>query len=496
LILDQWIKALEPVRHALAPPLRAIFKDPVRAEARYVAACVLADFLAADASSLVELLVDADPRQLGALLPRLEGHRDRVTELLEAELALEPAAEAPEAEQDARARRKANVAAALLALGQGERVWPLLAHRPDSRLRTCLIHLLGPAGIDPQAVLGRLEHEADVSVRRALLLSLGEYDDDALSAAQRQTMAGHLLATYRDDPDPGIHSAVAWLLRRRGRAADLAPVDRVIASPGPRGPRRWFINRQGQTMAVVRGPVELVMELGPELRQPMVIPRTFALGTAEVTVEQFRHSRRSQGLDVDSASDSALPVDSISWFEAARYCRWLSEQEGIPEDQMCYPPLDQIRPGMQLYPDYLKRTGYRLPTEAEWVYACAGTASTIRPYGNDDRWLSRYAWSVLNSDGHTWPVGLLQPNDLGCFDMLGNVVEWCHGDAQTLPIPLAGGAVVDREDPASIGDGPGQFVRGGAFDSRLKLVRTSYRNGIPPDVAMPWLGFRVARTCE
>src|SRR5207248_723414 len=115
--------------------------------------------------------------------------------------------------KDALARRQAQAAVVLLRLGQPERVWPLLKHSPDPRLRTELLHRCGPFGVDGPALVRRLETEPDVSIRRALVLSLGDYTAAQVLPDVRQPLVNHLLRWYRDDPDPGLHAAIGWLLR-------------------------------------------------------------------------------------------------------------------------------------------------------------------------------------------------------------------------------------------------------------------------------------------
>ena len=134
-----------------------------------------------------------------------------------------------------------------------------------------------------------------------------------------------------------------------------------------------------------------------------------------------------------STGSAPIPKDRGSrpdWYTAAHYCNWLSEQEGLPKDQWCYLPNEAgaYAEGMSIPADVLERTGYRLPTEAEWEYACRAGAVTSRYYGHSIDLLDAYAWYQANSKEHAWTCGSLLPNDLGLFDMLGNVYEWCQGN--------------------------------------------------------------------
>ncbi len=163
---------------------------------------------------------------------------------------------------------------------------------------------------------------------------------------------------------------------------------------------------------------------------------------------------------------------------------------------MCYPALDQIKDGMELRAGYLERTGYRLPSEAEWEFACGCEARTPRHYGNDDIMLRHYAWTLYNSDMHTWPVARLKPNELGLFDIQGNVYEWCHPRTFPLENPPPAAPYEDAGGSSVIRNGHAMMLRGGAFDSRPVFVHTSFPNWNPPENDDPPIGFRIARTCR
>jgi hypothetical protein len=312
---------------------------------------------------------------------------------------------------------------ALLHLGQAERVWPLLKNSPYPDTRTHLLHRVGWLSVNPQQLAARLKVEKDASARQALILALGEYTTEQLPAALRQEWTERLLKGYGDDSDPGVHAAIDWLLRpgkdgplpRKhvwGQARELQRIDEELASrerqrrkgnPGASatGGLRWYVNREGQTMVLIPGPVEFFMGSPPheagryatELLHRRRIGRGFALASKKVSVAQFQrflkaHPEVKHSYTKQYSPDDDGPIISVTWYEAAQYCRWLSEQEGIPEEQMCYPSVADIEKckngviPLKLPANYLARTGYRLPTEAEWEYACRAGTRTSRSYGS------------------------------------------------------------------------------------------------------------------
>lgn len=225
---------------------------------------------------------------------------------------------------------------------------------------------------------------------------------------------------YRSDPDPGIHAAAEWVLRRWGQAEYLAKIDSELLESADKQPQ-WYLTKHRHTMIAITGPVEFLMgsphsqrgRSTTEYLHRKRINHSFAIASKEVTVQQFHEFLENHSFTSKDAPEADCPQTSVTWYEAVAYCRWLSDQENIHEDQMCYPSIDEIKDGMTLPSDYLSRNGYRLPTEAEWEFACRANSVTSRYYGETDQLLGQYAWYDRTSDYRTWPVGVSNPATWG-----------------------------------------------------------------------------------
>ena len=172
------------------------------------------------------------------------------------------------------------------------------------------------------------------------------------------------------------------------------------------------------------------------------------------------------------------PVNNVSWHDAVNFCNRWSVVDGLTP---CY----QIDGNKVTLID--QADGYRLPTEAEWEYACRAGSTTRWCFGDEEAELPDYAWFDKNADGKPHPVATRKPNAWGLYDMHGNVWEWC-GDWYVNSY-----TELEQTDPLGAAEGSSRVLRGGSFFNTPEGLRSAYRDGDRP-VNRGWdVGFRCVR---
>ncbi|MFT5199914.1 MAG: sulfatase activating formylglycine-generating enzyme [Planctomycetota bacterium] len=195
-----------------------------------------------------------------------------------------------------------------------------------------------------------------------------------------------------------------------------------------------------------------------EVQTQVVLSKAYYLGATEVTQKQW--------IEVMETNPSVhrgdqLPVQRITWLQASEFCQRLSEREGVL---------------------------YRLPTEAEWEFACRAGSTSAYGHGDKDTDLKQFAWfkGSFSEVGAPQPVATLKPNPWGFSDMSGNVYEWVFDYyAAHMGVPL--------NDPLGPEEGTLRVVRGGAYTSESSACRSAHRARYASDFRSPDVGFRVIR---
>jgi len=215
---------------------------------------------------------------------------------------------------------------------------------------------------------------------------------------------------------------------------------------------KMILIRPGKFM--MGSPVTEIDRFDNEVQHEVTISKPFYMGVTEVTQAQYE---AVMGKNPSQFKGATNPVETVSWNDAMEFCKKLSDKT---------------------------RQAVRLPTEAEWEYACRAGSKTKFSFGDVEEGLGDYAWYRANSDNTTHPVGQKKPNAWGLYDMHGNVFECCadwYGD-------YAKGAATDPSGPAS---GTARVSRGGALVSRPGYCCSALRRIGSPDIRSDRCGFRV-----
>ena len=205
----------------------------------------------------------------------------------------------------------------------------------------------------------------------------------------------------------------------------------------------------------------------------VTLTKPFGLGKTEVTQGQWQQVMGTEpwkGKHIVQA-DKDCPATYVSWDDAVEFCDLLTDLERKAGKMST-------------------KRSYRLPTEAEWEYACRAGTKTAYSFGDDEKQLGEYAWFRGNAwdvdEQYAHAVGLKKPNPWGLHDMHGNVLEWC---SDWYSEKLSGGT-----DPVAPEGGSYRVDRGGSWMRDPGLCRSADRNGFDPSSRDFYLGFRVARS--
>jgi formylglycine-generating enzyme required for sulfatase activity len=231
-------------------------------------------------------------------------------------------------------------------------------------------------------------------------------------------------------------------------------------------------------------PASEQVQVGPyyinytESPQRLITVGPFYMGRYEVTQKEYQEIMRT---NPSNFKGDNLPVENVSWIDAVNYCNGRSQREGLT------PAYTINRENITWNRN---ANGYRLPTEAEWEYACR--AGTTTAYNTGASISNNTGWYEGNSAGSTQPVGQKPANAWGLYDMHGNVWEWCWDiwdqNSYSSGMPTT--------DPVGVSSGGSRVLRGGSWNSNALLVRSACRNAAGTNHWENNMGFRIVRNAN
>ena len=451
----------------------------------------LASYAEVDADYLCSQIQSAAPEEVDNLAAALGKAREASLKTL--------GAHAKRAEGTPDWRFKARLAVIALHLGSESVAADVcrIDGRPDPVQRTLFIDELSAWHGDLAKLATSCRMLTVPALRSAICLGVGSLPAGRLASSDKAAWKPLFTEWFQSAADNGTHSASGWSLRQWGFA-----VPDLSATGRPSGSRQWFVNSGGMTMLKIEpGNFKRKDDSSAEAKEQTVrLTRAFYLCDREVSVAQFQQFAS----DVDYPKEgkptewpSSLtngpgpdyPLDSVSWFDAVMFCNWLSRKEGVTP---CYERIGVIKvPNPYKTNEEMEiedwrlapgGTGYRLPTDAEWEYACRAGTTTEYSSGGDEEILRKYA--VFQRSGPALCASKL-PNSWGMFDMHGNLWEWCHDWYG----PYDDG---DISDPMGAKGGSSRVNRGGGWGNVAAPCRSANRSTNVPTSRSNDLGFRLA----
>lgn len=468
------ITDLVPLGDDVKPYLRESLTDAgLQPSQRRHAAFALAALGELDKDYLVEQLASAPAAEAPNIMAALQAGRHEVVGELRRR-----------AERKSDPKIRARFAIALLHLGDHAAAEAALIPAPDPTVRTAFIHEFAVWHGDLAPLPDLLRGSSNGSFRSGLCAGIG-FLEPTLSVEEKDALASALIELYRNAPDGGTHSAAAWALQQL-----KSPVPPLPTTSDPLPNQEWFVNRLGMTMIRIAPGVFTMgdAELPNAKPHQVRLPGPFFMADREVWVALYEEFLRDPAaaqlgkwnLQTRISPTGSCPANQVKWVDAVLFCNWLSRREGRSP---CYFKTPEMGDAWICKFD---ASGYRLPTEAEWEYACRAGSTTPFFFGADQQALTSYGFFYSNSDQHSWPGGVKLPNAWGLFDIQGNLAEWCWDQYEVEPAKAAG--LLQRPNR-----GISRVIRGcNVTTNEPNVGRSAKREWRAPEVSSwPWVGFRV-----
>jgi serine/threonine protein kinase/formylglycine-generating enzyme required for sulfatase activity len=413
--------------------------------------------------------------------------------------ALQALAARGESEQEWRLKARAAIVALHLGDDQLAADMCRIDDRPDPVQRTLFVDEFPAWHGNLTGLAAKYETLSDPALRSALCMGLGSIPADRLSRAESEAWTPLMSTWYQTAADAVTHSAAGWALRQW-----QVELPALSDSSQPDDGRDWFVNSLGMTMLRIR-PGQFVRRetISNAKDQVVKLTRTFYLCDREVTIGQFREflndptypSEEKPAAWQDRLGTNNIvtsPRELVNWFDAVLFCNWLCRKEGLAPRYERSGRKHQRRVDNQdvEFDEWrlaLNESGYRLPTEAEWEYACRAGTTSEYPSGNDAEIFGKYAVYQTGDLQCAPPGGSKLPNGWGLFDMHGSVSEWCH-DWRGLHV--AGELSDPTGPPEPLERAPHRALRGSNWQYNASFCQTANRSAFYPDQRS--FGFRVA----
>ena len=252
---------------------------------------------------------------------------------------------------------------------------------------------------------------------------------------------------------------------------------------------QFFLEKNPENLVLVNGGKFM---MGEDSEAHEVSLATFCIGRYQVTQSQFTELTGNQNPS-HFKDNPNCPVENVSWFDAIQFCNLLNRKYGFPDTYDAEGNLLDI--DGKTTRNLARVHGFRLPTEAEWEYAARGGSKSKGYEYSGSNNLKEVGWHNKNAGDKTHPVGSLKPNELGLYDMSGNVWEWCHDWYDTKYYSFCKGKGT-AENPIGPDTGSLRVLRGGSWLHVAQNCRAAYRDANTPGYRNHYLGFRLALSLQ